>query len=299
MTSSLQPAAIATYWDAVDRELADCTAAPYLVPSARRSTPFADAYDLRLTSIGPYRIFAYYSVPHGDGPFPVLYHTPRYGSVNNPPGWEERERFIILTLMHRGQRLADQPFAAEYPGLLTLGIDDPSTYIYRDIVADCLRGFEFLLSRPEVDPNRIGVVGDDLALLVAARRPEVAALHLSGLMFYRALEARPYITDYPREEFNDYLRTYPERADAVAQTLAYFDGRNHAARVKAASIVSVDEESPVDSAAWLAPLTATLGGEVEIDKLTYEDGADRDRVDAWLSSRLGVEPRPRVWSISA
>ena len=110
-------------------------------------------------------------MPKGEGPFPGLLIAPGYGSVNHLPHLDDRQRYVTLILMHRGQRLADQPFAASYPGLLTLGIDDPATYIYRGIVADCLRGAEFLLSRPEVDTSRVGIVGDDLALITAARRP--------------------------------------------------------------------------------------------------------------------------------
>lgn len=297
MSDLPMPADFAAYWEKVDAELAATPVAPYLEDSPRRTAPFARAYNLRLTSIGPSRIFGYYSVPDGSGPFPALLHVPRYGSVNNPPGWEERQRFAILTLMHRGQRLADQPFAAAYPELLTLGIEDPGTYIYRSIVADCLRGLEFLLSRPEIDASRIGVVGDDLALLTAARRPGVAAVHAAGLMLYRLIEAGQHVGDYPREEINDYLRANPGQAAAVAHTLAYFDARNHGPTIKAPLLLTVDPESPCDSTAWLAPLTKSLAGPVEELPLTYEDGADRDRVDAWLSARLGVAPHPRVWSV--
>ena len=35
-------------------------------------------------------------------------YTPRYGSVNNPPHTDDRERYVVFTLMHRGQRLADR-----------------------------------------------------------------------------------------------------------------------------------------------------------------------------------------------
>ena len=95
-------------------------------------------------------------MPAGPGPFPGLLLTPRYGSVNHLPAYDDRERYAVLQIMHRGQRLADQPFAAAYPGLLTHGIDDPATYVYRGIVADCLRGAEFLLARPQVDRARLG-----------------------------------------------------------------------------------------------------------------------------------------------
>ena len=101
--------------------------------------------------------------------------------------------------MHRGQRLADQPFAATYPGLLTHGIDDPARYIYRGIVADCLRGAEFLASRPEVDTSRIGSVGHDLALITAARRPIFKAVQASPDLLYRLAEARRRTDAYPTE----------------------------------------------------------------------------------------------------
>ncbi|HEY7031963.1 MAG TPA: acetylxylan esterase, partial [Thermomicrobiales bacterium] len=197
MTTPMPPADFAAYWDEVDRELAEFPAAGGLEPSPRRSTAFAASYNLRLTSLGPYRIFGYYSVPHGDGPFPALLQTPRYGSVNNPPHGNDRRRYAVLTLMHRGQRLADQPFAAAYPGLLTHGIDSPRGYVYRGIVADCLRGVEWLASRPEVDSDRIAIVGDDLALITAARRPVFAALLAQTLMFYRLMEARERTEAYP------------------------------------------------------------------------------------------------------
>ncbi|HMN30209.1 MAG TPA: acetylxylan esterase, partial [Caldilineaceae bacterium] len=141
-----RPADFDAYWDDLLAQLDGLPLAPELTELPMRSTDFGTVWALRLTSVGPYRLFAYYCVPEGEGPFPVVYHLPRYGSVNHIPPYEERQRYIAVQLCHRGQRLADQPFAASYPGLLTLGIDDPSTYIFRGIVADCLRGAEYLLS---------------------------------------------------------------------------------------------------------------------------------------------------------
>ena len=117
MSNMLPPDDFGAYWDALDAELARYAAAPELDLLPLRCTDFARFYALRLTSIGPYRIFGYYSVPIGAGPFPGLLITPRYGSVNNPPHYDDRARYATLVLMHRGQRLADQPFTAAYPGL--------------------------------------------------------------------------------------------------------------------------------------------------------------------------------------
>ena len=286
-----------TYWDAIDAALARYPAAPVLTHSPLRETDYATVYEVKLTSSGPYRLFGYLSVPKGDGPFPALYLTPRYGSVNNVPHPDDRRRYVVFQLAHRGQRLADQPFSAPYPGLLTLEIDDPATYIYRDIVADCLRGAEFLLGRPEIDPARVGIRGDDLALHVLARRQGFAAADIGGLMFYRLMEARTRTEAYPTEEINDYLRAYPEHEAALGATLAHFDPQAHAAAIGARVLLQVGDEGSIGGPEWLAPLRQSLGGPVENYALTHEGGTDHDWLDAWLAGQLGATPRPRIWRI--
>src|SRR3954454_5392527 len=203
--ATLRPADFDAYWEAVDRELGQYPAAPTLEALALPSDEFSTVYAAKITSSGPYRIFGYLSVPKAAGKHPGLLVMPGYGSVNHLPHLDDRQRYVTLILMHRGQRLADQPFAASYPGLLTLGIDDPATYIYRSIVADCLRGAEFLLSRPEVDKSRVGIAGNDMALLTTARRPGFKSAEIAGLLFYRLLEAAARTDNYPVEEINDHL----------------------------------------------------------------------------------------------
>ncbi|MGH2561369.1 MAG: acetylxylan esterase [Thermomicrobiales bacterium] len=285
------------YWDTVDEELARYPANAELTHSPRRSTEFSTGYDVRLTSIGPYRIFGFLSVPKGSGPFPALLNTPRYGSVNGPPHYDDRQRYVVLTLMHRGQRLADQPFAAEYPGLLTLGIDDPATYIYRSIVADCLRGAEWLLSLPDVDANRVGIAGDDLAVITAARRNQIAALQVTGLMFYRLMEARRRTEAYPIEEINDVVRFEPGCEERIAQTLGYVDPIHHAPGVRAQTVLVAQDPGALGGPEWLEPVQNALGGPVELYSAAHEGGTDHDWLDAWMAGCLGVEAKPRLWTV--
>jgi cephalosporin-C deacetylase-like acetyl esterase len=290
------PTDFTAYWDAIDAELAGIDPAPALTGTPLRSTEFSTAYDLKLTSIGPYRIFGFLSVPKGDGPFPALLHSPRYGSVNNPPHWDDRQRYVVLTIMHRGQRLADSPFKAEYPGLLTLGIDSPETWIYRGILADIMRGAEYLLAHPQVDPARVAIAGDDLGLIAAARRPGFSTLNLTMLHLYRMLEARLRTDAYPIEELNEYLAMCPESAAAVERTLRYFDPIAHAPGFMGTTILSEQDPGALNGPEWLEPLRNALGGPVIPYRLAHEGGTDHDALDALLAGRLGVSALPRLWA---
>lgn len=271
-----------SYWSAVDEELAAIPARPVLDLVPTRTTDEATSYTVRLTSTGPYRVFGHLSIPAGDGPFPALLQTPRYGSVNGMPHPNDRSRYVVFGLVHRGQRLADEGFSAAYPGLLTMGIDDPASYIYRGIAADCLRAAEFLMGLDEVDPARVAVSGNDLAVLTAARRPGFSAVRVSELLFHRATEARLKSSHYPLEELNDHLRA-GSSAEIVENTLAYFDPVRHASAVTARTLLAVDDPG------WCAALIEALPA-ASVYKLTHLDGTDNDFLDAWLAELSGVPP---------
>lgn len=274
-----------SYWAAVDEELAAIPGRPVLDLVPQRATDEATSYTVRLTSTGPYRVFGHLSIPTGDGPFPALLQTPRYGSVNHVPHPNDRSRYVVLGLMHRGQRLADEGFSAAYPGLLTMDIDDPASYIYRGIAADCLRGAEFLMGLAEVDRARVAVTGDDLAVLTAARRPGFSAVRVTELLFYRAMEARLRSSHYPLEELNDYLRA-GSSAEIVDKTIAYFDPARHAPAVAGRTLLAVDDPD------WCAPLAGSFPA-ASVYQLTHLDGTDNDFLDAWLAELSGVRPMSR------
>jgi cephalosporin-C deacetylase-like acetyl esterase len=202
--------------------------------------------------------------------------------------YEERQKYVTVALRHRGRRLADRPFAAAYPGLLTTGIESPESYIYRGIVADCCRVVDFLLTRPEVDPAKIAVVGDDLAILTAALRPQVDALYATPSLFYAAHELARRTNAYPLEEFNDYTRTYPARAAAMWETLRYFDPVHFAPRIRAETVLVTGNDKDAVSPAVAAPLVAAFGRSVTqyvSAHSSYKDGVNQA---TWLATRYGL-----------
>jgi cephalosporin-C deacetylase len=286
------PAAIREYWQETLADLARYPARPELELLPLRSTPFATLFGVRLTSLGPYRLFGYLSIPSGAGPFPAIYYAPKYQSVLEiiPQGTAnlQRSRYVTFSLAGRGQRNADTPWAAMFPGLLTEGIDRAASYVFRRIVADSVRGLELLRARPEVDASRVVVAGNDLALVTAALTTGATHVVTAPALFYRTAELAPKSPAYPLEEINDYLRRYPERAEAVRRSLAHFDLIAFAPRVTATTLLMAGAPGTALDATGLRPLAAALGGPVtvyESQQSLYKDGLYAER---WMAAQCDI-----------
>ncbi len=286
------PGAFRGYWRDTLEELDRYPGAPEIDLLPLRSTPYATLYGVRLTSLGPYRLFGYLSIPAGPGPFPAIYYAPKYQSVLEiiPQGTanRQRSRYITFSLAARGQRNADSPHAAMFPGLLTEGIDRPGTYTFRGIVADSVRGLSFLLTRPELDAGRVVVAGNDIALMTAALTSGATHLVVTPTLFYRTADLAPRTQAYPLEEINDYLRTHPERADTVRHTLGFYDLGAFAPDVTATTLLMAGAPGSLLDAAALEPLTRALRGPVtvhESEQSLYRDGL---YAETWMASECGV-----------
>ena len=84
MPNTSRPEDFDAYWQQVCRELEATPIAAEEEHLPIRSTEFCECYTVRFTSIGPYRLFGYLSIPHGEGPFPTLLLGPAYRSVVDP-----------------------------------------------------------------------------------------------------------------------------------------------------------------------------------------------------------------------
>jgi cephalosporin-C deacetylase len=293
-----KPADFDRYWQRMLDDLAGFPARPELELLPLRTTDFATLYGVRLTSLGPYRLFGYLSVPTGTGPFPAIYYVPKYQSVLEiiPQGTAnlQRSAYITFALAGRGQRNSDTPYAAMFPGLLTEGIDDIDSYIFRGLAADSVRGLEFLLTRRELDPSRLIVVGNDLSLITAALHPGATHVVATPALFYRTADLAPKTQAYPLEEINDYLRACPAKAATVHRTLAYYDLQAFAPRVTATTLLMAGAPGVLLDAQALSSLVTALAGSVtvhESEQSSYKDGLYAEQ---WMAERCGIADVQRI-----
>ena len=94
---------------------------------------------------------------------------------------------------------------------------------------DCIRGLDFLHSRPELDTSRVGVwgfsQGGGLTLATAALDHRVSAA-VAGVPWLCNFPVAAEITVAPYLELHSYLVEHPQERDEALATLAYFDQVN-------------------------------------------------------------------------
>jgi cephalosporin-C deacetylase len=242
--SASRPADFDDFWEEVLDQAAQIPLNATLERSPLRSTPEVDVYEVFYDSLDGVRIAGWYCLPRRrPEPLPAILQVPGYIGEPALPKSTAKLGYAVFSAAPRGKLRSHHQFNPGYPGLLTHNIVDRNTYGYRGFYIDAVRAFDFLQSRPEVDPARIGVRGSSqgggLTLVVAGLRPQVRVASAGVPYLCAFMDAIELTHTYPYQEINDYLRRYPQRRAAVAQTLAYFDGVHFGPQVTCPILVNV------------------------------------------------------------
>ena len=178
VTSVTCPDDFDEFWGNILEELASQPLDAAVTPDQLRSNDDVKVCQVTYRSLDGLEIFAWYSVPaEGEGPFPAILVLPGYKSEPALRRDWGRKGVAVLSVAVRGKLPSSAEFNPGYPGLLTHGIESRETYSYRGVISDCSRGVDFLLSRPEIDSDRIFCCGSSqgggLTLATAGIRPEI------------------------------------------------------------------------------------------------------------------------------
>ncbi|HEY4789215.1 MAG TPA: acetylxylan esterase [Bacteroidales bacterium] len=151
------------YWDEALNELKEIAPEFKITKIERLSTGNRDGYIAEMKSLGGLTIRGYYFVPRASGKHAAILHVPGYGN-----GFDEGRDFvksnddvIELAICVRGHGISADVFKPVFdiPGIWGHKLCSEKENAYRSIYMDCVRAVEFLLRRPEVDTNKVYVIG--------------------------------------------------------------------------------------------------------------------------------------------
>ena len=291
------------FWGGVLGELSALPLGERMVHDPLRSNDAVNVFRATYRSLDGLEIFAWYSVPaQGDGPFPAVLILPGYKS--EPAlrrDWGARG-VAALSVAVRGKLPSSAEFNPGYPGLLTHGVESRDTYGYKGVIADCVRGVDFLLARAaagEIDAAQIFCAGSSqgggLTLITSALRHEIKA-GVAGYPFLCCFpESMRMLRSYPYDELSCYARAYPDRADRMLATLRYFDAVNFAPRIKCPMAVGIALDDEVCPPETSYAAYRQLPGERELWLFPNSGHGNAHeypaRESAWLQQRMGSAAR--------
>ena len=223
------------FWNNTIEELQSIPMSEEFVEDLDLSARDYNTYKVVLNSFEAKKIRGIYSVPttrSSKGIFPAILRVPGYSATTLTLDKHFAlvlSGFTVLSLWPRGQGESTEEWSLEHSTKLTYHIDDKEKYYYRGAYMDCVRGIDFLASRPEVDKYAIGMWGrsqgggytlanaclDSRLAAVVAEQP-----FLSNYPTSSTLSSTPYV------EITDYIKEHSDQTEIILDTLSYFDTLN-------------------------------------------------------------------------
>jgi cephalosporin-C deacetylase len=172
-------------------------------------------------------------------PWPVIVSAPGYGGGQHDVMLSECQRgYAVLQIYPRSQGESAELWKIDGPDKLTWRIDRPEGAYYQGAYADVIRAIDFAVSRPEIDRERVALVGTSqgggIGLAVAALDERVKAVvaHVPFLCDFRLAARTP-------DSLVKRLLDRAGRNDAAAlSTLDYFDPHELAPRLRVPVLMS-------------------------------------------------------------
>ena len=245
VSSVVKPDDFDAFWDETMAATELVPLEPRLEPVEMRSTDDIEVFEGHYRSYDGLEIACWYARPRGaSGPLPAVLAVPGYVGEPTMPTDLAAQGYAAISAAPRGKLRSNGVFNPGYPGLLVHNATARDAYGYRGFYMDAVRAFDLLLSLPEVDPERVAVRGSSqggaLTLLVSALRAgKVAAASAGAPYLCSMMDAATLTRSYPYEEINDYLRSYPERKQAMTDVLNYYDIHNFVDRIRCPIIVNI------------------------------------------------------------
>jgi cephalosporin-C deacetylase len=181
-------------------------------------------------SFGGVRVTARLGVPAMVPPgtrLPAIVTAPGYSGRAHGTMLSEAQRgYLILQVDPRGMGESTDAFAGDTSREYLLRDDQsPATYFYRGVYMDVLRGIDYLNTRDDFDPTRVGALGASqgggISLCITALEPQIRAV----------VAELPFLC-------NASSNTFLQAKHINQETFKYFDPLNFAPRIKVPALLN-------------------------------------------------------------
>jgi cephalosporin-C deacetylase len=236
------------FWRKRKQELADIDPC-FKIIKDDRSTGDVNVYLVEMQSYGNILIRGWYTVPNKPGPHPAILSVPGYNGDMQP--YTQRKNVATLALNPRGHGNSKDDIDPKGKEFMFLGFSpgSPESYIYTGVYMDCVRAVDFLVSRLEIDPSRIGVEGGSqgggLSFATAALDSRICfcAPDIPWLGDWTGyLAAAPW----PNEHYQELIDEHPGLTNNdINSFLSYFDTMNMADWIACPVLMSVGLQDSV------------------------------------------------------
>lgn len=221
---SATPAAIDAFWKKT-REALQAIPIDAKVEKVDEPLPYRK-YLVTVRSLGNVTVAGYLTIPiSGEAhakPWPVIVTVPGYSGRQVGVMQSECQRgYAILQVYPRGQGISEKYFKLERDKLAGK-LDNPEGAYYQAAYADVMRMIDYIVTRPDIDSNRIAMVatsqggGISLAVTALDKRVKAVVAHVPFLCNMRLAATMPSLV-------KNLLDKAKSNNEAAYQTLDYFD----------------------------------------------------------------------------
>ena len=234
--ASTRPADFKQFWQEARAESVALPLDAKLTPVPEKSTATITVFKVNYATLAGRRIYGWYARPKAPGKYPAQIRFPSSGIYPVAAPEMSEDRCCLWIMIHGFDvDLSNMPKEAD-PGknYWTAGIERPQTSMWRTIYMSLTRAIDFMVTQPEVDAERLAVVGGSqgggLSLVAAGLDPRVkfCMTHHSGLG--RLDWTVKYEPGY--WPFTMSVKPKDQTEEQFLKTLSYFDAANFTADIQ-------------------------------------------------------------------
>ncbi len=226
------------FWEVSLKELAAIAPNFKVIPQKREGNSKTDLYKVEMTSFGGLTVRGWLEVPKKKGKYPALLRVPGYQENLEPI--DQYDDLIVFSFNTRDHGESDDTGKRGYD-MWVRGMEAKEDYFYLGLYLDCIRAVDFLMTRDDVDADRIaiwgGSQGGGLSFATAALDQRID-LCIADIPFLCDMPLYLGITHW--DEVDIWFEENPEQTwQSVLQTLSYFDTKNMAGKINCPVIMSI------------------------------------------------------------